>query len=405
MPLFSYKGRNARGSLIQGEIDGGTLDAVASQLFNIGITPIDIKEKKTANASGISLSRFFNRKQPTIDDLTLFSRQMYTLTKAGVPLSKSIKGLIQSSKNPVLIEALKDIMINLESGRELSGALARHPNIFSALYVNMVNVGEESGRLEESFLRISEYLIREKDTREKIKAALRYPALVIVAIAIAMGVINVMVIPVFAEIFKNADVALPWQTRLIVATSDFFVQWWPLILAMIIGGIVSFRSYIQTEQGKYKWDNYKLKLPIVGDVIYRAILARFAQTFSMSLRSGVPLIQALTVVSRAVDNEYIGDNVLNMRNGIERGESLTRTAALSNMFTPLVLQMLAVGEETGQIDEMLAEVADYYEKEVDYDIKGLSAAIEPILIVAIAGMVLILALGVFLPMWGMSKAM
>ncbi len=403
MPLFAYKGRNARGSLIQGEIDAGTIDSVASQLFNIGVTPIDIMEQEAASDTDISLANYLNRKAPSLDDLILFSRQMYTLMKAGVPMIKSITGLIQSSRNFKIIEALKDIMANLESGRDLSSSLARHPGIFAPLYISMVKVGEETGRLEESFLRISEYLAREKDTRERIKAALRYPTFVIVAIAIAIAIINIFVIPAFSGLFAKAGVELPWQTRLLMTTSDFFVEWWPALLAVIIVSIVGSRLYVKTEVGRYKWDHYKLKIPIIGDIIYRATLARFARSFAMGLKSGVPLIQAMTVVSRSVDNEYISDRILGMRNGVERGESLTRTASLTKMFPPLVLQMLSVGEETGQVDTMMEEVAEYYDREVDYDIKNLSSSIEPVLIVAIGIMVLILALGVFLPMWDLAK--
>tara|TARA_R110000782_G_scaffold250847_7_gene338288 strand:- start:511 stop:1731 length:1221 start_codon:yes stop_codon:yes gene_type:complete len=403
MPLFTYKGRNTRGNLIQGEIDAGTIDSVVSQLFNIGVTPIDIKEQNTKSDSDISLANYFNRKAPSLDDLILFSRQMYTLMKAGVPMIKSISGLIQSSRNFKIIEALKDIIANLESGRDLSSSLARHPGIFAPLYISMVKVGEETGRLEESFFRISEYLAREKDTRERIKAALRYPATVIVAIVAAIGIINVKVIPAFAGLFAKAKVELPWQTRLLMTTSDFFVQWWLVMLLAIIGAIIAARFYVQTENGRYQWDHYKLKIPIVGNIIYRATLARFARSFSMGLKSGVPLIQAMTVVSRSVDNEFISDKIFGMRNGIERGESLTRTAGLTRMFPPLVLQMLSVGEETGQVDDMMSEVAEYYDREVDYDIKNLSASIEPILIVAIGIMVLILALGVFLPMWDLAR--
>lgn len=401
MPLYVYKGRNPRGSLVNGEVEAGTADAVAAQLFNIGITPIDIKERKNTSDSDISLS--FNRKAPSIDDLILFTRQMYTLMKAGVPMIKSITGLIKSSRNYKLIKALKDIMSNLESGRDLSSSLARHPSLFSVFYISMVKVGEETGRLEESFFRISEYLAREKDTREQIKAALRYPMIVIVAIVAAIAIINIWVIPVFAKIFDKAGVELPWQTRFLLGTSDFFLQWWPVMLLTLLSVVIATRSYIQTDNGRYKWDRLKLKIPLAGDIIYRATLARFARAFSMGLKSGVPLIQALTVVSRSVDNEYISDQILGMRNGIERGESLTRTASLTKMFTPLVIQMLSVGEETGQVDDMMVEVAEYYDREVDYDIKSLSSAIEPILIVAIGIMVLILALGVFLPMWDMAK--
>jgi MSHA biogenesis protein MshG len=403
MPLFSYKGRNSRGSLIQGEIDAGTIDSVATELFNIGITPIDIKERQAVSNSDISLSNYYNRRNPTLDDLILFSRQMYTLMKSGVPMLKSITGLIQSSRNFKLIEALKEMMSNLESGRDLSSSLAKHPSMFSPLYISMVKVGEETGRLEESFFRISEYLAREKETRERIKAALRYPIFVIITIAVAIAIINIWVIPAFAGLFSKAGVALPWQTRFLMATSEFFVQWWPVMLVAIIASIISAQIYVKTDNGRYQWDRYKLKLPIVGDIIYRATLARFARSFSMGLKSGVPLIQAMTVVSRSVDNEFISDKILGMRTGVERGESLTRTAGLTKMFTPLVIQMLSVGEETGRVDDMMIEVAEYYDREVDYDIRNLSSMIEPILIIAIGVMVLILALGVFLPMWDMTK--
>jgi MSHA biogenesis protein MshG len=284
----------------------------------------------------------------------------------------------------------------------LSSSLARHPHIFTSLFISMVRVGEETGRLDESFLRITQYLEREKETRERIKTALRYPVFVIIAIGIALAIINIWVIPVFAGLFEKAGVPLPWQTRVLLAISAFFVAWWPVMLGGIIGAIFGFRLYIKTDNGRYWWDRNKLKIPLVGDIIMRATLARFARAFSMALTSGVPLIQAMTVVARSVDNEFIAEYILNMRNGIERGESLTRTATLTNIFTPLVLQMLAVGEETGKVDDLLADVADYYEREVDYDIKNLSSAIEPIMIVIIGIMVLILALGVFLPMWDLA---
>lgn len=402
MPVFAYKGRSVRGALMQGLIDANSIDTVATQLMNSGITPIDITQSGGDEVTTKSVFLYLHSRPPGLDDLILFSRQMYTLMKAGVPLVRSILGLTQSTRNLQMVDALKDILTNIESGRDLSSSLARHPGIFSSLFISMVHIGEETGRLDESFLRISEYLAREKDTRERIKTALRYPVFVIVAIGIALTIINIWVIPAFAGLFAKAGVALPWQTRLLLTVSAFFVQWWPVMLGGIIASVFGFRVYTKTENGRYLWDHYKLRLPLVGDIIRRATLARFARAFSMSLTSGVPLIQAMTVVARSVDNEFIAEHILSMRNGIERGESLTRTAAVTNMFTPLVLQMMAVGEETGQVDDLLAEVADYYEREVDYDIKNLSALIEPIMIIIIGIMVLILALGVFLPMWDLA---
>ncbi|MDZ7735451.1 MAG: type II secretion system F family protein [Gammaproteobacteria bacterium] len=403
MPHFSYRGRNPRGELVQGSIEAATADTVASQLMNTGVTPIDIAESEDDQAEKRDILGRAFAKRPGLDDLILFSRQMFILMKSGVPITRAMTGLIQSTRNPYMVDALRDVLADIESGHELGSALARHPDIFSTLFVSMVRVGENTGRLEEAFQRISQYLELEKDTRQRVKAALRYPFFVLAAIAVAITIINIFVIPAFADLFARADVDLPWQTRLIMTISDIFVNWWPLMLLGVIGGYFGFRSYIATERGRYWWDKTKLQLPLVGDIIKRAILGRFARAFSMALKSGVPLVQALTVVARSVDNDYIAEDILDMRNGIERGESLTRTAAMSGQFTPLVLQMLAVGEETGEVDRLLAEVADYYEREVDYDIRNLSSTIEPVMIIAIGVMVLILALGVFLPMWDMSK--
>ncbi len=404
MPYFAYKGRNPRGELVQGSIEANTADVVASQLMNTGVTPIDIVETEGEQAGQRNvLDRAF-AKRPGLDDLILFSRQMFILMKSGVPITRAMSGLIQSTRNPYMVDALREVLADIESGHDLGNALGRHPAIFSTLFVSMIRVGENTGRLDEAFQRISQYLELEKDTRQRVKAALRYPLFVLAAIAVAITIINIFVIPAFADLFARADVELPWQTRVIMATSSFFVNYWPLLLLGVIGGIVGFRVYITTERGRYWWDKTKLGLPLVGDIIKRAILGRFARAFAMSLKSGVPLVQGLTVVARSVDNDYIAEHILGMRNGIERGESMTRTAAMTGQFTPLVLQMMAVGEETGEVDRLLAEVADYYEREVDYDIRNLSSTIEPVMIIAIGVMVLVLALGVFLPMWDMSKA-
>ena len=403
MATFFYKGRTNRGDSIEGNIEATSEDAVATQLFNSGITPITISEDKQATSSDITFSNPFG-KRVGLDELILFSRQMYTLMKAGVPITRSITSLADSSQNVNLKQALHTIVEDLESGRELSSSMTAFPKIFSHLYVSMIQVGENTGRLDESFLQISEYLELEKGTRDRIKAALRYPVIVMVAIAAAIAVINLFVIPAFAKVYSGLNAELPWATKVLIATSNFTVNNWPFILAALILTFVSITLYVRTDNGRYKWDKYKLRLPIVGSIINRSLLARFSRSFAMATRAGVPLIQTMTVVSRAADNSYISERILDMRNGIERGDTLTRTAAATNLFTPLVLQMMSVGEETGAVDDLLQEVAEYYEREVDYDLKNLSAAIEPILIVAIGIMVFILALGVFLPMWDLAGA-
>ena len=403
MATFFYKGRTNRGDSIEGNIEASSADAVASQLFNSGITPIDISEEQNKSASDLTLSNPFGKKVG-LDELILFSRQMYTLMKAGVPITRSITSLADSSQNLMLKNTLLTIVEDLESGRELSTAMTPFSKIFSHLYISMIQVGENTGQLDESFLQIAEYLELEKGTRDRIKAALRYPVIVMVAIGAAIAVINLFVIPAFAKVYAGLHAELPWATKVLIATSNFTVNNWHFILAGLILTVVGINLYLRTDEGRYKWDKYKLRLPIVGSIINRSLLARFSRSFAMATRAGVPLIQTMTVVSRAADNSYISERILDMRNGIERGDTLTRTAAATGLFTPLVLQMMSVGEETGAVDELLQEVAEYYEREVDYDLKNLSAAIEPILIIAIGIMVFILALGVFLPMWDLAGA-
>lgn len=407
MPLFEYKGRNNQGQTVNGSIDANSADAVASQLVSSGITPIDIiqakqeSKDKAANALNFDFSK---NKKPSLDDLVLFSRQMYTLMHAGVPILRAITGLADTTRNYRLSKTLNTIRTEIEGGHELSTALAQHPDIFSHLFVSMVQVGENTGNLDDVFLQISEYLEREKETRNQIKSALRYPTFVIIAIAVAMFIINIWVIPTFAKVFSGFGAELPLATRILIGTSDFTVEYWPFLIASLIITVFGTRYYIKTDNGHWQWDRAKTRIPIVGSIILRATLSRFARSFSMALKAGVPLVTGLTLVSRAVDNVFIGGHIADMRNGIERGDTLTRTAAATDMFTPLVIQMLTVGEETGNVDEMLYEVADFYDREVDYEIKNLTSAIEPILIVFIGIMVLILALGVFLPMWDLMSA-
>jgi MSHA biogenesis protein MshG len=397
MQHFEYRGRSSRGEAVSGRIEADSADAAASQLFNSGITPIDIH---AATAATLPVSRLIDlRQRPKDSDLILFTRQLYALAKAGVPLLRSLRNLAESTRSPPLAAAIADVVALIESGRDLGFALARHPHVFPPLYVAMVKVGENSGRLEESLLQMYQHLQRESHTKKQIKAALRYPAMVMVAITIAIGVLTTFVIPTFASVFDQLEGRLPLPTLIIVGLSDFVRAWWPLILLGAAAGGVGFVIWKNTERGRYLWHRSLFKIPRLGNTLLRAALARFARAFAMTYRSGVPLIQGLTLVSKATDNDYLGEKIVQIRNGVERGEPISRTASAAGVFTPLVIQMLQVGEETGNIDEMLDEVGDFYEREVDYDVANISALIEPIMIVALGLMVVILALGVFLPMW------
>jgi MSHA biogenesis protein MshG len=283
--------------------------------------------------------------------------------------------------------------------------MQRHPDVFSHFYMSIVRVGETTGQLEESFNLLFGYLDFEREVRERIKTAMRYPMIVIVVISAAIAIINFAVIPAFAKIFEAAKVPLPLLTRILVKSSELFLAYWPILIGAIVLGVVAFVSYTRTEQGRFNWDRFKLRIPVAGSIILKATLSRFARAFSISSRAGVPIVQALSVVAAVVDNSYLARRVEQMREGVERGESILRTAVAANVFTPVVLQMIAVGEETGELDDLMGEVAQMYEREVDYEIKNLAANIEPMITIALGVLVLILALGVFLPMWGLGNVM
>ena len=407
MAFFKYRGRNRRGEMAEGRIEGTSVDAVANQLFNNGITPIDIVAADAAQdvlggLKGLRIS--FSEGRVSLLDLVFFSRQMYTLLKAGVPILQALQGLRESTQNAALAKVIGNIREGLDAGLDLTGALSRHPQVFSPLFVSMVQVGETSGSLPEAFLQLSLYLERDKDTRDRIKQATRYPTMVIGAIVVAMFIINLFVIPTFAKIYAGFKAELPWATQILIATSNFTVRYWYLIIIAAVLLALATHMYIKTTDGRYRWHRYKLKIPLVGPILFRATLGRFARSMAIILKAGVPLVQGMTVISRAVDNDFIGERILQMRDGVERGENITRTASATGLFPPLVIQMISVGEETGAVDNLLLEVAEYYEREVDYDLKNLSSAIEPILIVVIGIIVMILALGVFLPMWDLASA-
>lgn len=404
MPLFQYKGRNQRGEAVRGHLEAVSSDAVAAQLMNSGVIPIDIAiAQARQDIFGALRARWAANTAISLTDLSLFSRQMYTLLKAGVPIMQALRGLRDSTQNPALTKVIINISESLDMGLDLTSALRRHPQVFSPLYINMVQVGETTGSLQEVFLQLAIYLEREKDTRDRIKSATRYPTFVVAAIFIAIFVINLFVIPTFAKVYAGFKIELPLATKILIASSNFTVAHWPVMIGLVIAAIFGVRHYVRTPQGRYRWHKLKLGIPVIGRVVYKATLGRFARAMAVMIKSGVPLVQGMTVVSRAVDNDYISDRIVQMRDGIERGETIARTAAATGMFPPLVIQMITVGEETGAVDELMFNVADYYEREVDYDIANLSTALQPILIVFLSIMVFILALGVFLPMWDLVQ--
>lgn len=403
MAYFAYTGRDTDGQLVQGVLEGADSTAIATQLFGSGVTPVEIGETSLPPAAG-SGGWVLRKPKVTPMDLTLFSRQMYSLLKAGVPILRALAGLQESSVNPAFKDTLRGLRENLESGRNLSASMHRQGGVFSPFYTAMVFVGETTGRLEEIFLRLFEHLEFQEQMRIQVKSALRYPMFVIAIMAVALGVINLFVIPAFAKVYEGFGAKLPLITQWLVGFSNFMVSYWWLMFGSIAAAALGFKFWVATPTGRATWDRSKLRIPIAGRIILKATLARFARSFALALRSGVTAVQSLTLVAQVVDNAYLSQRIEKMREGVERGESILRTAVASGAFTPIALQMILVGEESGSLDDMMDEVADMYTRETDYELKTLSAQIEPILIVMLGVLVLILALGVFLPIWDLGRA-
>lgn len=401
MAIFEYQGRDDKGRAVSGQLESGSPELAAGTLTGRGIIPTHIAEYHAKKDPLEWLGMLNQKNKVQLPDLIVFCRQMYTITKAGIPLVKGIRSLAASLKHYALQATLNDIAERLETGLELSVAMRAHPKVFSPLFISLVSVGENSGRLDLTFMQLAEYMERDLLTSRNIRQALRYPTFVIIALVLAMAVINIKVIPAFAGMFSKFGAELPLPTRILIGISDFFVAYWPLMLLVVVGSAFAVWRYVKTPAGAKLWGKKKLRLPIIGDVIERASMARYSRSFALMLDAGMPLTTALDLCANVIDNAYLGEKINGIRSGVERGETLYQTHLMSGMFTPLVLQMIAVGEESGQVDTLLAEVAGFYEREVDYDVKKLSDKIEPLLIVVMAGFVLVLALGIFLPMWEM----
>lgn len=404
MALFLYKARNTRGEIQSGRQTGDHSNEIADHLLATGLVPVDIRrlpepvEFKLADILGKNRAAKIG-----LVELQLFSRQLFTMLKSGVPIMRALTSLRDASVNPAFGRVLADLNDSLGQGRELSAAMARHPGVFDSFYLSMIRVGEMTGRLDSVLDRLASHLDFERRSREMIKGAVRYPMFVIIALIVAVAVINLWVIPAFAKVYAGMNTELPIMTRFLIGMSAFTRDYIHFIVMGAGVALLAFRSWVHTDTGGYRWDRFKLRLPIIGKILRKSALARFSRSFALAVRAGVPVLQVLGVVASVADNRFIAEKVSAMREGVERGEPLLRSATTAGVFTPVVLQMIAVGEETGDLDNLLQEIAEMYEQEIEYEISTLSQQIEPILISALGAMVLILALGVFLPIWDMGS--
>jgi len=406
MATFQYKGKNDQGETVTGTAEANSSQAVAEALMKNKITPLDIKVTKKTSDKNSTYEKFMRSslmmKPIKPEEMIIFCRQVNTLLKAGVPILTILKKIQEMTKSKLLKLSLGEIASDVSSGQTLATAISKHPRVFSPVFVNLVNTGESSGQLDQAFIQMGNYIQLEADTKKRVKQATRYPTIVIIVLAIAVLALNIFVIPSFKDMFSTMNAELPLPTRILLGMSDGILTYWPYILVIVVCLVTAIKIlFKQSKTVRYYWDLAKLRMPMFGKIILRVTLARFSRTLTMVSKAGVPINKALTLVAEASENTFVATQIFEIRDQVERGSSLYVAATKANLFTPLVLQMLEIGEQTGMIDEMLEEVATAYEEEVDYDLARLGDLIEPVLLAILGVMVALLMLGIFMPMWNM----
>lgn len=397
MGVFEYRARDKFGALTVGTIESSGRDAVAAQLDSLGYIPVAIVEKRQF----VLAVDWFSQKSVKPEDLIVFSRQLATLISAGLPFMASFETLIDQTENPTLKAAITQVRRDVEGGMTFADSLAKHPKIFSPLYISMIRAGEAGGVLDEILQRLAALAEHEAEIRARIKAATRYPKIVIGALVIALLVILNFVVPKFAALYANFNAKLPLPTRILIAANDAFQSYWWLMGLVALGTWAGMRQYIGTESGRLWWDGFKLKMPVFGPIFLKSALSRFARIFGTLTRSGLPILQTLDIVADTVGNVVISRVVNNVRDSARQGKGVVQPMRVSRIFPPVVVQMVAVGEQTGRMEEMLMKVSDYYDREVEYYLKNLATTLEPLLLAVIGGVILFVALAIFMPWWNM----
>jgi len=402
MPMFKYRVRDKTGNPVAGTIDAPNVQTAGDQLYTLGYFPISIE--KAEEAASLSLSEIGRRFQKVkLEEIILFSQQLSTLYKAGLPLLAGLESIILQIKNKKLRNALEEVRRQVEGGSTLHGAMSKYPEVFSSVYFNMVRAGETSGMLGESLDRFVTLADRELRTQQRVKEATRYPKIVILSLTVAFVVLVSFVIPRFAQVFAQFKTPLPLPTRVMIGINDLFQTYWYVALALGVGIPILVRRYLQTEKGRYSWDKLKTTIPVFGPLFLKIALSRFAYTFVMLNRSGIPILQTLEITSTTINNMKLSESVGEISRNVREGRSLADSMRETRMFTPLVIQMVSVGESSGTLDSMLTRVTEYYDIEVENTIKKMSTYIEPFLTLFLGVAVLLLALAVFLPWWNMAQ--
>ena len=399
MPVFEYTARNATtGQIMKGSMDVPSRDEVLKHIKQQKMIVVNVREQPK------KLSFNFGKKGIKTRDIVIFTRQFATMINSGLPLVQSLDILAKQTENPSLAEVTKQVVFDVESGHTLADAFSKHPRAFTELYVNMVAAGEAGGILDTILLRLATFLEKSDALIRKVKGAMVYPGVIMSVAAIAIAVLLIFVIPTFQKMFASVGMELPLPTRIVIGMSDFLINYWWMLIIIIVGIVVAIRRYYATSDGHLRIDQLLLNSPVLGDLLRKSAVSRFTRTLGTLISSGVSILDGLEITAKTAGNRVIHDAVMASRNSIAGGETIAAPLEKSKVFPPMVISMIAVGEQTGGLDEMLTKIADFYDEEVDAAVSGLLALMEPVMIVFLGVVVGGMVIAMYLPIFDMVNA-
>lgn len=391
MPNYLYTARTAQGEVRTATIDASSRDAAAAQLKRLRLTVVKLDEVTKRKTSG----------KVTMRDIVIFTRQFSTMINSGLPLVQALDILATQSENPVLQEVTREVVFDVESGHTVADALAKHPNAFTDLYVNMVAAGEAGGILDTILLRLATFMEKNDALVRKVKGAMIYPAVILSVAFGAVVILLVVVIPTFQTMFESAGVALPLPTRIVIAMSEFLQRFWWVVIAVVAAFVVSLQRYYKTPDGHLVIDRILINAPVLGDMLRKSAVSRFTRTLGTLISSGVSILDGLEITAKTAGNRVVSDAIMDSRASIAGGDTIAAPLAKSQVFPPMVISMISVGEQTGGLDEMLGKIADFYDEEVDAAVSGLLSLLEPVMVVFLGVVVGGMVVAMYLPIFDM----
>ena len=393
---YNYKVRDRTGNVVTGELVADSEGLVVAKLREMGYTPIQVDKQKTG---GMKMEINLRPGHVKLKELAVFSRQFATMVNSGLPILRSLAILAEQTESKELAKVIGEVRVDVEQGSSLSQAIVRHPKAFNDLYIAMVKAGEAGGVLDMVLLRVAEQIEKEVSLRHRIKSAMTYPVVVVIMVTLIMMAMLLFVVPQFQAIYSQLGGVLPFPTRILLGISNGVRKYWFIVLGAGIGGVIALKRYKKTENGRAKIDAIMLKIPVFGGLFHKTALSRFASTLGMLMKAGVPILQALDIVTETVNNRVISRAVVDVQSSVREGESIARPLGKHPVFPPMVVQMLAVGEETGAVDAMLEKVSEFYDDEVTATVDALTSLIEPLLIAFIGGAVGAAVIALYMPMF------